>query len=198
LQGHAEAQSFLGLCYEHGRGEPHNMGAAVALYRQAIEGGCVQVNASLGLCFEKGRGVLQSTAEADRLFKLAAKSGSSTFDALPRGLGKLLKESFSPSATLDTPSAAARARIQFAVYFLNLSARQGHAAADEQLKLLAGRRDVVSACCVGCGAVHQLKTCAKCHIACFCDNECSARMWPAHKASCKAWRTESAADAAQS
>jgi hypothetical protein len=203
-QGHADAQSFLGLCYEHGRGVPHDMGAAVALYQQAIEGGLLQVIASLGLCFEKGRGVLQSTAEAEGLYKLAAKSGSSTLDALPGGLGKLLKESLVANATPDTPSAVARARIQFAVYSLNLAARQGHAAADEQLKLLTGRRHVVSAsgsaCCVGCGAVRQpkSKTCVKCRIARLCDKECTARMWPAHKASCKAWRAEFAAGAEQS
>jgi TPR repeat protein len=196
-QGDADAQWFLGLCYEHGHGVPYDMGVAVALYRQAIDGGCVEVNASLGLCFEKGRGMVQSTAEAEGLYKLAAKSGSSTLDALPRGLGSLLRESLSPNAAPDTPSAAARARIQFAVYSLNLSARQGRAAAEEQLKLLAGRRYVVSACCVGCGAVRKLKTCAKCRITRFCDKECTARMWPAHKASCKAWRAESAADAEQ-
>jgi TPR repeat protein len=183
-QGRADAQWFLGLCYEHGyehgRGVPHDMGAAVALYRQAIEGGCVPVSASLGLCFEKGRGVVQSTAEAERLYELAAKSGSSILDALPRGLEKLLDESLSPSAAPDTWSAGARAHIRFLVYSLNLSLRQGGAAADEQLKLLAGRRDVVSAsgsaCCVGCGAVRQLKTCTRCGIARFCDKECTARM----------------------
>jgi hypothetical protein len=143
-QGHANARWFLGLCYEHGRGIPHDMGAAMALYRQAIEGGWVSANASLGLCFEKGRGVVQSTAVAERLHKLAAESELSILDALPRGLETLLKESLSPTATPYTPPAAARARIQFIVYTLNLSARQGHVAADEQLKLLAGRRDVVS------------------------------------------------------
>jgi TPR repeat protein len=193
---------FFGLCYEHGSGVPYDMGAAVALYWQAIEGGCVYAYASLGLCFEKGRGVMQSTAEAERLYKLVAKSKSSALDALPCGLGKLLKESLSPNAAPDTPSAAARAHIRFLVYSLNLSARQGDASADEQLKLLTGRRDVVSAsgsaCCVGCGAVRQLKTCAKCCIALFCGKECTARMSPAHKASCKAWSAESAAGAKQS
>jgi hypothetical protein len=29
---------------------------------------------------------------------------------------------------------------------------------------------------VGCGAMRQLKTCAKCGIARFCDKECAARM----------------------
>jgi hypothetical protein len=66
-------------------------------------------------------------------------------------------------------------------------------AAAQQLEALAGRREVVSACCVGCGAVRKLKTCSKCRVArFFCDMECTARMWPAHKASCKAWRAEAA------
>jgi hypothetical protein len=35
----------------------------------------------------------------------------------------------------------------------------------QQLKALAGRRDVVSACCEGCGAVRKLKMCSKCRSA---------------------------------
>jgi hypothetical protein len=123
-----------------------------------------------------------------------------TWDALPGGLtlSELVQEILSPTnASPDTPPAAARARIQFVVYHLNLTARRGDAFADEGLKLLAHRRDVVSACCVGCGAVRKLKTCSRCRIARFCDAECTARMWPAHKASCKAWRAESAGPAAK-
>jgi hypothetical protein len=64
-------------------------------------------------------------------------------------------------------------------------------AATQHLEALAGRRNVVSACCVGCGAVRKLKMCNKCLIARFWDMECTARTWPAHKASCKAWCAES-------
>jgi hypothetical protein len=78
------------------------------------------------------------------------------------------------------------------VYQLNLAARLGHVTAAQQLEALAGRCNIVSACCVGCGTVRKLKTCSKCRVARFCDKECTARMWPAHKASCKAWRAESA------
>jgi hypothetical protein len=78
------------------------------------------------------------------------------------------------------------------VYQLNLAARLGNAAAAQLLEAFAGRRNFVSACCVGCGAVRKLKTCSKCRVARFCDMQCTARMWPAHKASCKAWRAESA------
>jgi hypothetical protein len=98
-----------------------------------------------------------------------------------------------PSLTPDVvPSAAFLARTRRAVCQLNLAARLGHVAAAQQLEALAGRRNVVSACCMGCGAVRKLKTCSRCRVARFCDMECTARMWPAHKASCKAWLAESA------
>jgi TPR repeat protein len=154
------------------------------LHRLAVAGGFAGANASLGLCFEKGRGVPRSDpAEAARLYALAAEGWAS-------GEGV-----FAVAAAVlpcpDTPPAAARARTRHAIYWFNLAARLGHVAAKEQLEALAGRRDVVSACCVGCGAVRKLKTCCRCRVARFCDTECTARMWPAHKASCKAWRVKS-------
>jgi hypothetical protein len=84
---------------------------------------------------------------------------------------------------------------RYAVYELNLAARVGDSAAAENLATLVGRRDVTSACCVGCGASHKLKTCSKCRGARFCDMECTTRMWPAHKASCKAWRKDAGGQA---
>jgi hypothetical protein len=64
--------------------------------------------------------------------------------------------------------------------------------AAQQLEALAGGRDVVSACGVGCCAARKLKTCSNCRVARFCDTECSVRTWPAHKASCKARRAKAA------
>jgi TPR repeat protein len=145
--------------------------------------------ASLGLCFEKGRGVPRSNpAESARLYALAAEGGASGKECFDEAMDVLPGESLAP----DVPSAAALACTRHAVYSLNLAARLGHVAATQQLEALAGRRDMVSACCVGCGAVRSLKTCNKCRVARFCDMECTVRMWPAHKASCKAWRAESA------
>jgi hypothetical protein len=91
--------------------------------------------------------------------------------------------------------AVALERTRDAVYDLNLAARLGDSAAAEHLATLAGKREVTSACCVGCGASRKLKTCSKRSVACFCDKECSARMWPAHKESCKAWRKDSGGQA---
>jgi TPR repeat protein len=188
----ADAQWWLGWCYEHGQGTGQHASAAVEQYRRAVAGGCAVAFASLGLCFEKGRGVPRSdSAEAARLYALAAEGGASGEEVFDEAMDVLPNQSLAP----DVPSAAAMARTRRAVYSLNLAARLRHVAATQQLEALAGRRDVVSACCVGCGAVRSLKTCNKCRVARFCDMECTARVWTAHKASCKAWRADSAGTA---
>jgi TPR repeat protein len=165
-QGCAFASLWLGWCYEHGQGTGQDASAAAEQYRLAVEGGCADANASLGLYFEKGRGVPRSDpAEAARLYALAAEGGTLDKAAFAEAIVMLPDKGLAPGV----PSAAARARTRHAVHQLNLAA--------EQLEALAGRRDVVSACCVGCGAVRKLKTCSKCRIARFCDTEDTARMW---------------------
>jgi TPR repeat protein len=188
-QDEAPARLWLGWCSEHGQGTGQDARAAVEQYRLAVEGGRAAANASLGLCFEKGRGVPRSDpAEAARLYALAAEGGPSGEEAFAKAMALMPDNSLAP----DVPSAAALASTRHAVYQLNIAARLGHTAAAQQLEALAGRRDVVLACCVGCGAVRKLKMCTRCRVARFCDMECTARMWPAHKASCKAWRAEAA------
>jgi TPR repeat protein len=183
------ARLWLGWCGEHGQGTRQDARAAAEQYRLALQGGCALANASLGLCFEKGRDMPGSDpAEAARLYALAAADGTAGNMAFYEAIRVLPENSLAP----DVPSAATLARTRHAVYRLNLAARIGHVAAAQELEALAGRRDAVSACCVGCGAVHKLKTCSRCRVARFCDTECTARMWPVHKASCKAWRAESA------
>jgi len=51
-----------------------------------------------------------------------------------------------------------------------------------------GKKEVVSTCCVGCGATRKLKACSKCLTAKLCGAACLQRMWPKHKQSCKLWR----------
>jgi hypothetical protein len=68
---------------------------------------------------------------------------------------------------------------------------QGKLAEAEPLyRRCAGSREMAAARCLGCGTQHQLKKCAKCHVARFCSNECIARCWPAHKPHCRLWRGE--------
>jgi TPR repeat protein len=143
---------------------------------------------NLALCFEKGRGVPLDRAEAERLYQLAARSVSA--HALASASMYILDDVLTGSPHGMAP-AVMRDPIHDAVYGLNLAARLGDRAAAEHLAMLAGRRDVTSVCCVGCGAARKLKTCSKCCVAHFCDKECSTRMWPAHKASCKVWHKDS-------
>jgi TPR repeat protein len=191
-QDHTPARLWLGWCYELGQGTGQDASAAEEQYRLAVAGGSVHANASLGLCFKKGRGATRSDpAEAAWLYALAAEGGESVEEQFGEAMRWLPDKSLAP----DVPSAAFLARTRYAVYQLNVAARLEHVAATQQLEAFAGRRKVVSACCVGCGApggLCKLKTCSKCRVALLCDMQCAARMLPAHKASCKAWRAESA------
>jgi len=80
--------------------------------------------------------------------------------------------------------------LQLAVSDLALAARLGHAGAVEKLASISSRREVVSACCLGCGATRELRLCSRCRVAAFCDGDCVRRMWPAHKPCYKEWRDE--------
>jgi hypothetical protein len=55
----------------------------------------------------------------------------------------------------------------------------------ELLRKHANQREVVAACCIGCGASRGLKKCDRCHVARFCGAECMRQMWPTHKRCCK-------------
>jgi TPR repeat protein len=173
-QGRGAARLWLGWLYEHGQGTGQDASVAVEQYRLAAAMDdrcetCETAIASLGLCFEKRRGVPRSNpAEAARLYALAAKATCSGCEEFEEAMAVLPDDSLAP----DVPSAAARARTRRAVYLLNLAARLGHVAAAQQFEALAGRRDAVSACCVGCGAERKLKTCSKCRVARFAT--CSA------------------------
>jgi hypothetical protein len=190
----ATAQYALGICYEHGTGVRYDMGEAVTFYRLAIAGECVQANVNLGLCFEKGRGWPRDRAEAERLYQLAARTASGSAHATARAFIAALDDAIAAAPRSMAPASAIE-MIRDAVCGLNLVAPLGDRAAAEHLASLAGRRDVTSACCVGCGTSLKLKKCSKCRIARFCDMECTARMWPAHKAICKAWHRDAGGQA---
>mmetsp|Transcript_40609 Transcript_40609/g.100373 ORF Transcript_40609/g.100373 Transcript_40609/m.100373 type:complete len:138 (-) Transcript_40609:93-506(-) len=68
------------------------------------------------------------------------------------------------------------------------------------LKLLrdsADQREVVTACCIGCGASRLLKKCVQYHVARFCGSECMKLMWPTHKRCCKKWAKQGGDDESQ-
>lgn len=74
-QGDANAQYFLGVCYENGKGVPKKLDKAVFLYRKAAEQGHPKAQCSLGLLYHYGRGVEQDFKQAAQWLKKAAEQG---------------------------------------------------------------------------------------------------------------------------
>ena len=53
-QGNAEAQLYLGIMYEYGKGVPWNPVQAFNWYRKAAESGHPKAQAQLGVCYRDG------------------------------------------------------------------------------------------------------------------------------------------------
>ncbi len=65
-EGHAEAQSALGLMYEKGQGVARDDTQAVAWWRKSAEQGYAGAQYALGIMYAAGRGVAQDDAQALR------------------------------------------------------------------------------------------------------------------------------------
>mmetsp|Transcript_31799 Transcript_31799/g.111934 ORF Transcript_31799/g.111934 Transcript_31799/m.111934 type:complete len:230 (-) Transcript_31799:27-716(-) len=74
-QGHARAQTFTGLRYEHGQGVKINYKAAALWYRRAADQEFPDAESNLGTMFYNGKGAPQSYEEAVRWFRLAVAQG---------------------------------------------------------------------------------------------------------------------------
>ena len=74
-QGHAYAQSNLGVMYAEGHGVPQDYAEAVRWYRKAAEQGDADAQGNLGVMYDLGRGVLRDYAEAVRWYRKAAEQG---------------------------------------------------------------------------------------------------------------------------
>jgi TPR repeat protein len=183
-QGIAVAQSWCGYLSECGQGAKRDMAEAVRLYRAASAQGDVRALARLAVCLEKGRGVAQS--EADALVSYAAASelgGAATLFAYGAHTLDAIGERSAPEVFT----------LQLAVGDLALAARLGHAGAVEKLASIASMRELVSACCLGCGATRVLRLCTRCRVAKFCDGECTRRSWPIHRPVCTQWQADARA-----
>ena len=71
-QGHAWAQTTLGVMYLNGRGVPQDDVEAVTWWRKAAEQGHAWALATLGASYDTGRGVPQDNVEAHTWLNLAA------------------------------------------------------------------------------------------------------------------------------
>ena len=74
-QGHASAQSNLGVMYANGEGVPQDDQEAVKWYRLAAEQGGASAQFNLGNRYANGQGVPQDYQEAVKWYRLAAEQG---------------------------------------------------------------------------------------------------------------------------
>ncbi len=71
-QGNANAQFFLGVMYDKGRGVTQDYAKAVKWFRKAAEQGHARAQALLGIAYDMGQGVPQDDVQALKWFYLAA------------------------------------------------------------------------------------------------------------------------------
>jgi TPR repeat protein len=75
-QGHASAQSNLGVMYKNGQGVIQDYQEAVKWYRLAAEQGYANAQSNLGVMYHIGKGVIQDHVRAYMWYNLAASNGN--------------------------------------------------------------------------------------------------------------------------
>ncbi len=75
-KGNADAQAYLGWCYDAGQDVPQDYAEAVKWYRKAAEQGNASAQHNLGVCYYNGQGVAQDYAEAAKWYRKAAEQGN--------------------------------------------------------------------------------------------------------------------------
>jgi TPR repeat protein len=186
-QGFAEAQYNYASCNARGVGVPQNHDEAARYFRLAVAQGSVSAQHDLAVCYVKGEGVPQDWSEAARLFRLAADQ---QFPPAQRALGAMLIGDGPVNERVPTDPRAGAKLLARVVQCEGVEFEDLRLEALELLRKNANQRDVVAACCIGCGASRGLKTCDRCHVARFCGSACIRQMWPTHKRCCKKWAVQ--------
>ena len=75
-QGYAQAQNYIGYCYQHGKGVKKDYEEAVKWYRLSAEQGNSYAQKNLGNCYYDGYGVKRNYNEAVKWYKLSAEHGN--------------------------------------------------------------------------------------------------------------------------
>jgi TPR repeat protein len=75
LQGQAQAQFDLGVCYRFGQGVPKSKTEAVKWYRRAAEQGYAKAQYNLGVSYDFGTGVPRDHRQAAKWYRKAAVQG---------------------------------------------------------------------------------------------------------------------------
>ena len=76
IQGHAVAQTIIGLMYYKGEGVIQDDKEAARWFQKASEQGNVVAQHALGLMYYEGKGVMQDDKEAEKWFQKAAEQGN--------------------------------------------------------------------------------------------------------------------------
>ena len=76
--GHAEAQYYLGVMYDHGFDVTENDAKAVKWYREAAEQGHIGAQLNLGLMYAAGQGIPENSIRAYVWWSVAKAQGSKT------------------------------------------------------------------------------------------------------------------------
>lgn len=74
--GYAEAQYYLGMMYDDGKGIGRDPALAAEWYRKAAEQGIAAAQYNLGAMYETGDGVQTDHIQAEKWYKLAARQGN--------------------------------------------------------------------------------------------------------------------------
>ncbi|KAJ1622380.1 hypothetical protein T492DRAFT_885318, partial [Pavlovales sp. CCMP2436] len=188
-QGNARGQYGYAQCLYFGDGVPQDDNEAVRYYRLAADQGYVPAQSSLAQLYLHGAGSLSKDHdEGVRYHRLAADQN---FPPSQLALGSMLiDDEHIPADECALEPALVNARAG-----ARLLARAAQSTgpsfppsrrlqALELLRSHADKREVVSVCCIGCGATEGLKQCKRCHVACFCGSACIRLSWRAHKQCC--------------
>lgn len=114
----AEAETFLGWCYEEGHGVEKSIDQAIRLYQKAADKGEPWAQTNLGECYLRGAGVERSLFLAAKWYKRAALGGHNGgmfywAECLEKGTGTTRNEAealawYRKSAKLNHPKAKKR------------------------------------------------------------------------------------------
>ena len=156
-KGHLDAKVSLGCLLTYGLGVvSRDREQAIALFREAIEGGSIRALWEMGINYSFGHGVEENLATALSYWHRAADQGHAegarrTGFAYWKGMGGFEKNT------------------RLAVKYLKVSAAQGDEYAIAHLKKMTA--------CAQCGTGSAPRVCAGCKKVHYCNRECQLLHW---------------------
>jgi hypothetical protein len=139
--------------------------------------------------YASGKGVPQDYSEVARYYRLAADQ-QLKFPPAQVNLAQMLTRKVPVDERVPTDPRKGAKLLARVVQCEGAEYGPFRLQALELLRKHADQREVVAACCIGCGASRGLTTCERCHVARFCGSACMRTMWPTHKRCCKEWAAQ--------